>query len=421
MTGSINKMLYNHFKEGMGASGYLRSCIPGLASELKDFFNCRSDIQRIQKAETLAEQILKLTDFGEFVSIRSAVATIEIRRRISYKKQSDHTAHTLYLFLLGIWVYDNLPTIKDKIDQFICSKNPMHMFLLQWTYASLLHDVGYLFSQEDDKNEIDKTSFESFDNLFDFEHIRDSSGGLTAEGMLKLKSLWDSFVSKYSQYIHSNGETKSQVIENLDHIPWLSDLDIETNSGLELLNDSSLCPIHLKEYAFKMANEGYSGVTVIDHGIASGLMLLKYTSIWYWICKESEKLNNGLYEELTRDFKYPLAVFTKHVIKACRVVAYHNLNVSEFRFSQSNPLLYLSVLCDELQVWDRFLSGQEHIENWSTLNHCMAEDILAERTNNILGNPMLHLTCAEVFSNKIISTLDKRLEAWREYVQISVI
>lgn len=417
--GSINEVLYNHFKDGMGASGYLRSCIPGLARDLKDFFYSRSDIQRIQKAEFIAEKMLRLTDFSEFVSIRSAVATIEIQRRISYKKQSDHTAHTVYLFLLGVWVYDNLPSLKERINKFINSSNPIHMFLFQWTYASLLHDVGYLFSQEDGEQKVDKSSFEIFNKLFNFDHIRESAGELTDKSMSKLEDLWGNFIAKYGQDISANGDSKSQIIDKLDYIPWLVDLDSDNKSGLTTLYDGSIHSKSLKEFALELANIGYSGVTVIDHGIASGLILLKYTSVWYWICSEAQKKDTDLYEELTRNFKYPIHVFHKHVVNACRAAAYHNLNESNFKFDLSNPLLYLSVLCDELQVWDRFLSGHEHVDNWSTVKHCMSEDIQAERTNNTFEVPMLHISCAEVFSKKIISTLDKRLLDWREFVQVS--
>ena len=35
--------------------------------------------------------------------VRDIVAQQELRRLIQYGKQQDHTAHTVYLYLVGIW------------------------------------------------------------------------------------------------------------------------------------------------------------------------------------------------------------------------------------------------------------------------------------------------------------------------------
>lgn len=415
--GSVNEVIYNHIIKGLGAAEYLRSKIPQLAEELEQFFITRSDIQRIQKAEALAERILELTDFADLVPIRSGVATLEIKRRISYEKQTDHTAHTLYLFLLGIWVYDNIPSLRDSIDESIKSSNPIHMFVFQWTYASLVHDIGYLFSQDIDNYVKDPLYASIFDSLFDFDNIKLNAGILSEENSIKLEKLWRTFEEKYKVTTFSTIKSKPEVVHQLDHIPWLFDLGFETDSGLDLLIESNIKETTLRDFAIVMATKGYSGNTVVDHGVASGLMLLKYSSIWYWICNEARQNDLSLYEELTKNYKYPLKVFNHHVIPACKATAYHNLTNTKFNLTD-NPILFLAVLCDELQVWDRFLSGNKYIDNWSTVEHCMSEDVLFEKEKHS-NEQLIHLTVSEYYCEKITNTLEKRVANWNKYVRIS--
>ncbi|MEK4510151.1 hypothetical protein [Paenibacillus sp. FSL K6-2524] len=415
--GSINEVLYNHLKEGQGAAEYLRLKIPRLAEELEQFFITRSDIQRIQKAEALAERILELTDFSDLVPIRSGVATLEIKRRISYDKQTDHTAHTLYLYLLGIWVYDNIPSLRKPIDDSIQSSNPIHMFLFQWTYASLLHDIGYLFSQELEKDAGESPYASIFDNIFNLDSIKRYAGVLSEENSMKLEELWRTFEEKYKITSISTINSKPDIIHQLDHIPWLVDLGLKTNSGLDALMETNIEEMTVRDFALFMATKGYSGNTVVDHGVASGLMLLKYSSIWYWICNEAQQKYLSLYEELTKNYKYPLKVFIRHVIPACKATAYHNLTNTKFNLTD-NPILFLAVLCDELQVWDRFLSGHKYIDNWSTVEHCMSEDVIVEKETNS-NEQLLHFTVSNYYCEKITNTLEKRVANWSNYVRIS--
>jgi hypothetical protein len=128
MSQNINSILLKHFTEGTGATSYIRSKLPEINIILYNLFSTRSEIQRVQISEDLAEKILSLTDFLDLIPLRSEIATLEIKRLVSYKKQTDHTVHTVYLFLLGILLYDNLPNIRTMLDDHINSRNPVKMF-----------------------------------------------------------------------------------------------------------------------------------------------------------------------------------------------------------------------------------------------------------------------------------------------------
>ncbi|MBP1990560.1 hypothetical protein [Paenibacillus eucommiae] len=432
---TIHTLLLQHFNSGAGAAGYLRGKIPGLSQQLARFFASRSDIDRLQQAELLSERILALTDFADMIPLRSAVATLEIKRLIAYKKQTDHTAHTLYLFLLGIWVYDHVSEIRQAVDASIHSSKPVKMFLFQWTFASLLHDVGYLYYDfEEGQN---ASSWSLYDEMLSINYFQRYAGELSEEAAEALQESWKVFAKRYELPIHGEQQSSGQLIKALDHIPWLAELLPSYHTGLETMNvsggfsgnsnsssesdsksNTGSLGSGLPEFAYQMASSGYDGHPVVDHGVASGLILLKYTSIWYWLSKHASETHPQLHEELNARFHYFPHVLEKHVIPACKAVAYHNMPGVKFQLEQE-PLLYLAVLCDEMQIWDRFLSGSEHIDNWRTIKPCMAEDIEAELIYGETGASLLHLMASAAHYDKLLGNLEKRVGDWSRFVQLS--
>ncbi|OPA78621.1 hypothetical protein BVG16_12205 [Paenibacillus selenitireducens] len=413
---NINSLLLRHFENGGNAAGYLRGRIPGFAAILSDFFASRSDIERIQKAEHLSECILSLTDFGDMIPLRSEVATLEIKRMIAYKKQTDHTAHTLYLYILGVWVYDNITEIRDALDARIHSSKPMKLFLFQWTFASLLHDVGYLFYDFD--RGANASSWNIYDRMLSFEYFNQYTDELSDQGKSELEQAWGTLIKTYGMKEHASNQNAKELIASLDQIPWLADLIPGYQTGLLAMELGEEIGPGLQRFAYDMASHGYDGTPVVDHGIASGLMLLKYTSIWYWLHKHSETFHPQLHAELNAKFHYYPHIFHKHVLPACKAAAYHNLPNVTYSLEQ-DPLLYLAVLCDELQIWDRFMSGAGHIDNWRMVDHCVADKLKAERIASEWNQPMLHLMTSEVHFEKLVSSLDKRVLNWNKYVQVT--
>lgn len=414
----INSLLWNHFHHGDGAAGYLREKIPGLSQYLKAFFASRSDIERLQRAEFLSERILSLTDFADMIPLRSTVATLEIKRLIGYNKQTDHTAHTLYLFLLGIWVYDHISEIRQAVDVSIDSSKPLQLFIFQWTFASLLHDVGYLYY--DFEKGDNSLSWHLYDEMLSLEYFQRFSEELSEKAIIGLKQLWQEFSQRYKLPSHAEQTSSKQLIESLDHIPWLAELLQSYQSGLETMNSTHSIGSGLHSFAYQMSSTGYDGHPVVDHGIASSLILLKYTSIWYWLSKHAAERYPLLHEELNARFHYYPHTLEKHVISACKAVAYHNMPGIMFNLEQE-PLLYLAVLCDELQIWDRFHSGPELIDNWKTIKHCMAENIEAELIVSETKTPMLHLMASQPHYDKLLGNLEKRVALWDRYVLLTKI
>jgi len=419
MLHNINEVLVDHFNKGGDAADYLKALIPDLTKQMHDLFSTRSDIQRVQIAEKLAEKILLISEFSDLVPLRSLVATLEIKRLINYDKQTDHTAHTVYLFLLGIWVYDNVTVLRKKIDLSINSSKPIKMFIFQWIFASLLHDVGYLFYDYSKSN--NKIYWEKFDGMFQDTYMPKYLFKRIEKNGDDLEKLCSEFANQYAQeLIHSNCSDTEELLRQLNSIPWIDYIMEKKNSGLELLLSLNDKDKELIKFANYIATRGYPYTKEnksedkkqhrpeIDHAVASGLMLLKYTSVWYWLYKKAKDENKDLYKELNNNYKYPKEVFKKHVIPACRAVAYHNMSNFICNYNEE-PLLYLAILCDELQMWDRFLSGPKYIESWNTIEHCMAEQISANIVYNEFGANKIHFGLSEERYEKLKRTLNERL------------
>lgn len=444
---NINEQILFHFKEGEGAAGYLREKISGLAEMLATFFHARSDIKRIIESEKVAEAILATMEYKEILSLRREVASLEIKRIIAYGKQNDHTAHTVYLFLLGVWMYDNVEEIREAINNKIKSNQKEKMFVFQWVFSSLLHDIGYLYYEtidvkndtwhlfsEKEKEELpayqvygtyyDKLFRDAFENQFtDFSWATDAEENVQSKKALR--EIWQDFETKYAIETRK-ARSPEDVLNKLSDMPWLNDLLPGKQNGLAILENTNITK-NLINFAYQIATEGYkkgSNDPRTDHAIASGLMLLQYTSIWYWLAAEVEKRKSddtqyaSLFEKIFKAFKYPLGVFQNHVIPACQVAIYHNISDKESITLEKEPLLYLAILCDELQVWDRFVSGSEHLNAWENAEtHCMAENVSAD-----IDKDKKHVLFDFEyirFKKKVVDTLNHRLIDWDKFVKIS--
>ena len=149
-------------------------------------------------------------------------------------------------------------------------------------------------------------------------------------------------------------------LDLLSKVPWLGSLidDFEDKDAFDILDVESL---GLREYAISVADGGYNGNgECIDHAIASGLFLLQYTSFWYWILNYLKDTNEGAYLEAAGGYDYDILNLKTDFIPACRAVAFHNVlpvsqnarNIINSLSLNQYPLVYLSILCDEIQRWE---------------------------------------------------------------------
>jgi len=72
-------------------------------------------------------------------------------------------------------------------------------------------------------------------------------------------------------------------------MPWVTEFDVLGNDydAFSILNQSKKGENDLKNFAYEIAEFGYNrdGKKAVDHAVASGLMILQYSTYWYWLMK----------------------------------------------------------------------------------------------------------------------------------------
>ena len=375
----VNETILRHIATAGGAAFALRQAADRDLSELiAGLFGARSDIRRLDRAQLVARTILRINDFSDMMELRDIVARQELQRLINYSKQKDHTAHTVYLYLLGIWFFDNVSDIHSAVvtqSGAQTEEDACDWFLYQWLFASLLHDIGYAFYDLSSDTREDRERIDEAYSWKWLNHLLGPSQGLgrtlSDKTFAKLRAIHDAITLKYLKKMppptakYAPG-AQAEILQRLAAAPWLGDLCADWRDK-DIFDVLTLGPdADLRTYAMAVAAHGYvpNGTGgCVDHAVASGLLLFQYTSYWYWLLNELRP-DTAAYEEATAGFSYDLSELHK-ALEACRAVAYHNVQPSVSGAQAilqgitlaEHPVLYLSIVCDELQSWDRYPAG----------------------------------------------------------------
>jgi hypothetical protein len=455
MFADINQTLLRHLATSNGAAYNLRARNPHLVGDAQAFFSARNDIKRLDAAQTLAADILLENDFVELVALRDIVAQQELRRQIKYPRQKDHTTHTVSLYLLGVWLYDNLPkfqfsfaskiglarelTIIKGSKPSIITDTIDHEFLFQWVFASLLHDVGYVFFDLSAETADDRKAIGA---LFSWERVKACYSNLSTDCEKALRSAftdWDHRFSSTDISPLSSANTPSDILQWLASAPWLDDI-VPSTAGRDLfevleLNDLPL----LRKYASHVAENGYAPIgnfenACVDHAVGSALLLLRYTAFWYWLLKHVAENASDCLVPLTGRFNYDPQNMTSSIIPACRAVAFHNIRptvpcateIIPLITLSSEPLMFLSILCDELQIWDRPPAGVEDLKSYRAYAKSALDgsdvQIVCNGPTDFARAFFTIRASAEVqptIKKKLRTTLDDRLPGWKELIELT--
>jgi hypothetical protein len=152
---------------------------------------------------------------------------------------------------------------------------------------------------------------------------------------------------------------------------------------------------------------------------------------WYWLLEQVREISQAAFEELNLDargvpYSYDPANLP-YIIQACRATSHHNIRttrtsevVPRLDFSES-PLLFLSILCDEVQRWDRFAAGAKLLTDWEKYADFSLE--ANDLTLSIEGNSQtswarLSISNRRFDVGKLKEVLDERLHNWRSILQL---
>ena len=390
--------------------------LPRHKAAIESFLSATTDSVRLVRASKASSHILAEFDMSELEQLRATVQASELLRVIPYSRQTDHSAHTLYLFLLGIYLFFACRPLRAGIATFLKeTKDPgplISRFLFQWAFVSLLHDIGYVF-QGRSKNEI-----RAGDRYFRAATITSLMGNASTYLKRAVRKDFSKIEIKPFEPI----ENAEDMLSTLRHMPWgpragFADDAFETfySAGPQ---DQQITSDDLEEYAYRVASTGYDGFSegTVDHAIASGLFLIRYSSLWYWLAAE-----NGFDGEVFAPYRENYK--SRDIACACFATAAHNMigahaKPVKLEF-EKNPIMYLGILCDELQKWDRFPAGERHLVDLSSFErHCTdSERITIEGGWD--GESVIVNIEEKELAAAITKTLQKRLDAFERFIKIN--
>jgi len=397
----------------------------------KNFLNAVTDARRLTSAEDLAEIILKKNGLDELIRIRKEVRKLELKRAISYSKQTDHSAHSLYVYLLGLYIYKCSPVMMSTLG------DDFHRFLFPWVYAGLLHDVGYIFSEPISALPSSRGLLERFFELWRIEELAKPTTPYDDNDFKEFISFVQKLKSQanWQDPCYSRCDYPIDILDELRKIPWIErfELGLDTDAFRlfqQCVSENSIPTYMLENYAYKVAISGYDEKSnpEIDHAIASSLFLLQYCSYWYWLSVESQKVKDKswCYKYICEErLDFSKNNLPNKIIPALYSVACHNVLPSRHEGKyilpirlEADPLTYLLVLCDILQIWDRFPAGTKYLDDLDSFSEfaLISEEVNLSCSNNLIVFEIK--SNSTKFKEDLINNLNQRLVDWKTIIEI---
>lgn len=260
--------------------------------------------------------------------------------------QRDHFVHSVFVFLLGLVVYEQSSNYKVSFEKYALNEKTYsdyydtqyEEFFYRWGIASLFHDIAYpleITLKQINRYadfictypEIDPQNLKVKMQLSNFEEFIDLP-------LIKPHPMYEeSFSSKYPYY---------ELKFHNDAVAILSE-SIASNFNLNF-ND-----VNKKIYRFiKDMDKG----NFIDHGFYSSIIILR----WYHYLIKSTSWNPAYFYIPIADSAS--AIFLHNYFE-------HGL-MDSFKLkplkADTHPIAYLLILCDQLQEWNRECYGEENLK-----------------------------------------------------------
>lgn len=252
----------------------------------------------------------------------------------------DHYSHSVYVFLLGLAMFDSIPTIQSEYKKYYKindNQEAAHHFLQFWGMTSLFHDIGYPF----------EISFEQVKSYFSQRSLEGNKPISKGEVPFVCYGNMDAYLQLDEKSRKKLKEWYNVEFNSVDE--WLAfDItEICKRSNCEQIKGKS--PQDIMSVLHKEARPSISK-EFMDHAYFSAIILFKELFVKVGGSSVPLKrehmdaitaiaLHNSLYKrKITGDFAL---VSDKHPF----MIEWH-------------PLAYILQLADELQCWDRAAYGR---------------------------------------------------------------
>ncbi len=303
---------------------------------------------------------------------------------VFYQKYRDHSAHQLFVYVLGLYIYHSCQTVRNALNQEILgwpeitkekkartTENVRERFIFRWMAASLLHDIGYVLENEeaDDYKDGNKARFfpkimREIENVLENpvsktrhfidtisedteNNLNDGLNHLIAFPLPKLNQIkdlldfeippaQDEYLKDFHQYLEIANGTEKKLLQHLSKNTAASAFGVDDDEGAEYLQKYYETA---KEY--NPDEEGRSGY--YDHGISSALIFLKcwleYTRKIILVdalqveLEKGKKLTKGklkLFSDFRRKYLEKEEIY-QDIWAAAGAMSLHNINLRNWK------------------------------------------------------------------------------------------
>ena len=296
-------------------------------------------------------------------------------------KHRDHYSHSVYVFALGLAIYETNSTYRRKFKEFYGirpdggkreERKAANLFLEFWGLASLFHDIGYPFElpfeQVMSYFEVNKQE-RGKESLYIAYHNLDTLTQLGSAAKKQFRKLYKKDFGSVTEILaydiarklaESYGVTEEGMLDVINRKP------ARPNEFGHFMDHAFFSSVRL--YREIEESIGISGITEMHVDALSAIMLhnsLFKFSISFYKDKDKNKRKNPLRME-------------------------------------EHPLAYMLMLCDELQCWDRTAYGR----NSRTELHPMAVDF------DFSGNAIHACYYYDAAEQEKIDAFRKEYKAW---------
>lgn len=440
----------------------LRSCLASTMDEV-----------RLVWADRYAQMVLAERDLDDAGHFRHAVLRRELRGDISYPGQRDHSAHTLYNYLLGWLLYTKSQTVRTSFEKHLATRAGKAIsaeaapraFANVWVWASLLHDVGYMFEGaidvletrlQDDRIRTGMSIARDY-----FEHRVWMEIGIGSKerrkGLLSMIGLGTPELS---------ADSLAAVADSLRSLPSLTKLALAAQNALtergrvvppclsntNLPTDAfDLWALHYEAYEapamaarVRIADEMFTALLwhglpganarILDHGVCSGLLMLQYTTFYFALlagvsgCRGASPIAADTWKLLEKraGFTYDFGSWWSLHLWGTAAAAIHNVvqmaplqgtkKMDPLKLDE-DPIAFLGVLVDLLEDWDRYRVRREGLLLSPSQTYMLPLQS-SEVTINILADGV-ELQIPNNRVEKLEKELDRALVDWAQIVQLS--
>lgn len=373
-----------------------------LKCTLRAFFRSTMDEVRLRHANDAAIILLRAEDIDGSVHFREGVLRKELVGHVQYDRQRDHTAHTLNNYLLGWFLFDKSDGLQTAMREALRARSGKsvddnrlrELFNRLWIWVSLLHDIGYLLEGAVDPLALEGTH----ENVLEgaryiceyFEHRYWRNIGLSATDYRREASelhglppsIRSDTIAAVSASLRNLGEPNALTKAIQDSLSRRSFTPLP--DGFELPADAFLLwSKHYELYGTPTMSQsigecarqfeemlwtglpGAGGIRTLDHGVCSGLIQLRYSTVYFQIHRIlKERVDKARNDSLSSTFfgssratDYDAYWWWTGVVWASAAAAIHNIvqmKTGPKVALSDDPLAFLGILVDLLQEWDRY-------------------------------------------------------------------